>query len=254
LHTAFGIVLFAAWGMATILWVYTALYALGESDPGPAIRALCALPLMLLLAGMEGLEVAVIDRWRTVLAPERSELAGWLSARQLIVTLLVIIVTLLAEPEFIAIPGLSTVITGGVVLKAFTVTWTTFTVLWFMQIFPKHMAATNPDRYLRHTRRWLFPFVNVGRHIGISLPGEWVASTIEHRRDWHTGPSIEEASTWRQGDRIEVEVIQPDGRRALIAGKLNAVPESPGGRRLHVKVCDAHITPPPAEGVVVWSE
>ena len=65
LRTAFGAVLFVAWGIATVLWVYSAIHALSEGDPGPAIRAACALLLMILLAGMEGLEVAVIDRWRS---------------------------------------------------------------------------------------------------------------------------------------------------------------------------------------------
>jgi hypothetical protein len=33
------------------------------------------------------------------------------------------------------------------------------------------------------------------------------------------------------GDRIEVEVVQPDGGCALVVGKLDAVPEVAGGRR-----------------------
>jgi hypothetical protein len=45
-----------------------------------------ALLLMILLAGMEGLEVAVIDRWRELFAEgsTSSVLAGWLAARQLV--------------------------------------------------------------------------------------------------------------------------------------------------------------------------
>ena len=49
------------------------------------------------------------------------------------------------------------------------------------------------------------------------------------------------------GDRLEVEVVQPDGGRALVVGKLDAVPESAGGRALRVRVCDARVTPLPAE-------
>ena len=47
--------------------------------------------------------------------------------------------------------------------KLFDIAWTGFTVLWFAQIFPKHMAATNPDRYLGDLRRPLFPVVDVVR-------------------------------------------------------------------------------------------
>ncbi len=48
------------------------------------------------------------------------------------------------------------------------------------------------------------------------------------------------------GDRIEVEVVQPDGGRALVVGKLDAVPEVAGGRALRIVVSDARITAPPA--------
>jgi hypothetical protein len=43
------------------------------------------------------------------------------------------------------------------------------------------------------------------------------------------------------GDRLEVEIVQPDGGRALIVGKLDAVPEAAGGRALRIGVCDARI-------------
>jgi hypothetical protein len=118
-RTTFGAVLFIAWGIATVVWVYTAVLALVDGEAGPAIRAVCALLLMILLAGMEGLEVAVIDRWRE-LYPERStsDLAGWLAARQLFVALICTTATLLAEPELIAVPFSSMEITGGFALKA----------------------------------------------------------------------------------------------------------------------------------------
>jgi hypothetical protein len=194
LRTAFGALLFAAWAVATVLWVYSAVHALSGSDPGPAIRALCALVLMILLMGMEGLEVAVIDRWRTVY-PERSphDLARWLASRQLFVALICTTTTILIEPNLIVIPFSSAEITGGFTLKAFTIIWNGLTLLWFMQIFPKHMAATNPDRYLKVTRKALFPIVEFVRKIGVALPAEWVAKTVQSRLDWHAEPTLEKA-------------------------------------------------------------
>ena len=51
----------------------------------------------------------------------------------------------------------------------------------------------------------------------------------------------------RPGDRIEVEVVQPDGGRALVAGTLDAVPETEtGGRTRRIRVCDARATVLPA--------
>jgi hypothetical protein len=60
-------------------------------------------------------------------------------------------------------------------------------------------------------------------------------------------PSLRPAYKICPGDRIEVEVVQPDGGRALVVGKLDAVPEVAGGRALRIVVCDARITPLQAE-------
>ena len=46
------------------------------------------------------------------------------------------------------------------------------------------------------------------------------------------------------GDRIEV--VQPDGGRALVVGKLDKVPEAAGGRALRVVVCDAQVSALPS--------
>jgi hypothetical protein len=197
-RVAFGAILFLAWGVETILWFASTIDRVGNGEAMPLISAVAALALMCLLAGMEGLEVAVIDRWRSMY-PDRttSELAGWLAARQLFVALIVTTATILAHRETIVIPGTSTEITGGFALGIFDLTWTGFTVLWFAQIFPKHLAATNPDRYLRHLRRTLFPIVEVVRKIGVSQPGEWVAGAVERSLDWPI-PHIEEIQESRR--------------------------------------------------------
>ena len=47
-------------------------------------------------------------------------------------------------------------------------------------------------------------------------------------------------------DRIEVEVVQADGGRALVVGKLDAVPEAAGGQALRIRICEAQVRPLPA--------
>jgi hypothetical protein len=194
LRATVGMVLFIAWAALTILWVYDAIYKFAHGEAGPAIMAVVALLLMLLLAGMEGLEVAVIDRW-THLYPEAtmSDLAAWIAARQLFVALIVTAATLLAERHSIAIPFVSTEITSPVALKVFNLVWTTLTVLWFMQIVPKHLAATNADRYLKLTQAALSPFINVVRVIGISWPAEKTAVALQSLIGWHAEPTLEKA-------------------------------------------------------------
>lgn len=56
----------------------------------------------------------------------------------------------------------------------------------------------------------------------------------------------------KPGQRLEVEVVQPDGGRALVAGVLDAVPETTHGHALRIRVCDAEVRtmpsgPPPAD-------
>jgi hypothetical protein len=200
LRATVGVVLFVVWAVLTFLWFYDAIHALIHGEPGPAIKAVVWLLLMLLLAGMEGLEVAVIDRW-SHLYPERStsDLAAWLAARQLFVALIVTGATLLADRDSLAIPFVATPFTGGVALKIFNLVFTTLTVLWFMQIFPKHMAATNADRYLKVFQSALFPVVEFVRVIGISWPAEKTAQAVQNRLDWHAESGVEEEAVARRG-------------------------------------------------------
>jgi Mg2+/Co2+ transporter CorB len=194
-------VLFIAWGVLSVLWVYDAIYKLAHGEPGPAIAAVVAILLMLVLAVMEGLEVVMIHDWNR-LYPDRTahDLAAWLAARQMFVAFIVSAATILAQRTSIAIPFSSTEITGAVALKIFNVIWTPLTVLWFMQILPKHMAAINPDRYLKVTGVTALPVVEFVRRIGISWPAEITAKVVQNRLGWHAEPTLERAP--RRGEDL----------------------------------------------------
>ena len=180
-----GAVLFVAWGIATIMWVASTINLAADGEYVPIITAVAALALMVLLGVMEGAEVSVIARWK-VMYPDRSrsQLAGWLAARQLFVALIVTTATLLAHRSEVIVPGTGLSFDAGFALAVFDIAWTGFTVLWFAQIFPKHLAATNPDRYLSHLG-WVFPVVSAVDASGVTKPGAWTASGVERRLDWH---------------------------------------------------------------------
>src|SRR6185312_8217752 len=214
-RATFGMVLFIAWGVLSILWVYDAIYKLAHGEPGPAIAAVVALLLMFVLAVMEGLEVVMINRWNQ-LYPDRSahDLAAWLAARQMFVAFIVVGATILAQRNMIHIPFTSHTIKGSD-SKIFNLVWTTFTVLWFMQILPKHMAAVNPVRYLKVTGRAALPVVNVVKVIGISWPAEKPAAAVQNRLGWHAQPALERAP--RRGPDLAdawAALIPEDGRAA----------------------------------------
>lgn len=200
-RATFGTVLFIAWGVLSVLWVYDAIYELAHSHPTPAITAVVAILLMLVLAVMEGLEVVMIHDWNR-LYPDRTahDLAAWLAARQMFVALIVTAAAMLAERHSIAIPFTSTEITGAVTLKIFNVIWTPLTILWFMQILPKHMAAINPDRYLKVTGGAALPVVNLVKAIGISWPAEKTAAAFQSLLGWHAEPTLERAP--RRGEDL----------------------------------------------------
>jgi hypothetical protein len=185
LRTAFGVVLFVAWALLTIAWVASTVYLVEHGTYTAGITAAGAVAVLLLLGGMEGLEVSVIDRWENIWPGRRpSYLARWLAARQLFVALIVVTATLLADRSVVVFPGTSVHIKNGFYLSLFDLLWTTLTVLWFAQIFWKHMGATNPDRYLAALSKFLFPIVEVVRKLGISQPGEWTADFVESRLLW----------------------------------------------------------------------
>lgn len=209
LRTAFGVALFVAWGILTILWVASTLYSVANGHPAEAVTAVTAVALLVLLGLMEGLEVSVIDRWQQ-LWPSRppSDLSGWLAARQLFVALIVTAATLLANRSVIVLPGTSAQLTDKFTLSVFDLAWTTLTVLWFAQIFPKHLGAMNPDRYLKRLQRRLFPIVAFVHRMGVSQPGEWTAAMVEDRLDWSASPEelerqrpeheLSHAAIWRE--------------------------------------------------------
>jgi hypothetical protein len=215
-RATFGMVLFIAWGVLSVLWVYDAIYKLAHGEPGPAIAAVVALLLMFVLAVMEGLEVVMIHDWNR-LYPDRTahDLAAWLAARQMFVAFIVSAATILAQRTSIAIPFTSTEITQEVYLKIFNVIWTPLTILWFMQILPKHMAAVNPDRYLKVTGGAALPVVNLVKAIGISWPAEKTAAAVQSLFGWHAEPTLERAP--RRGEDLAVAwaaLTAEDGRAA----------------------------------------
>jgi hypothetical protein len=199
-RTAFAALLLVAWSTMALLWVYSTGYAVVEDGDGmAAVTAVGALALLMLLAGMEGLEVAVIDRWRKVfIGGTKAHLAAWLAARQFFVAIIVTTATLLAHRAYIAVPGTDSRLTEGLLLGLYDLIIVGLMVLWFAQIVPKHMAATNPDRYLHYTRKALFACVEVVRMTGVPKPAQWVAHGVEKGLDWHPKTDDEDMLEARQ--------------------------------------------------------
>jgi hypothetical protein len=213
-RATFGTVLFIAWGVLSVLWVYDAIYKVAHGQPGPAIAAVVAVLLMFVLGVMEGLEVVMIHSWNR-LYPDRTahDLAAWLAARQMFVAFIISAATILAQRTVIHIPFTSHVITG-VNSKIFNVIWTPLTVLWFFQILWKVLAATNPDRYLKVTGRAALPVVNVVKAIGISWPAEKIAAAVPSLLGWYAEPTLERAPRRAPASAAGWAALTPEDGRA----------------------------------------
>ena len=219
LRTAFGVLLLAAWCVETVIGVGSTVYLAGQGNATAVVSAVVALALITLLAVMEGLEVSVIDRWRQLFPGKTTAALGaWLSARQLFVALIVTTATLLSHRSTLIIPFTSTHISGALFEKVFDITWTGFTVLWFAQILPKVLAATDPERYLRYSQAYAFPIVDVVRIMGFSQPGQWAASLIGRRFGWVERLAEEEVTAGEPS--LEIRAAEPSlevrGWRAVI--------------------------------------
>jgi uncharacterized membrane protein YvlD (DUF360 family) len=185
LRIVFGALLFVTWGILTAVWVSSTVYLVAHGHPMAAVTAFGAVALLVVLGAMEGLEVSVIDRWQKIWPGRPTHyLARWLAARQLFVASIVTAATLLANLNVLIIPWTSVKITDALTLGVFDLAWTTFTVLWFAQIMPKHLGAMNPDRYLDRLLRSCFPVVELVRKVGVSQPGEWIAYVLEYWFAW----------------------------------------------------------------------
>ena len=140
------------------------------------------------------------------------DLAAWLAARQMFVALIVTAATMLAERDSIAHPiHLDGRSRERSTLKIFNLVWTTFTVLWFMQILPKHMAAINPDRYLKVTGGAALPVVNLVKAIGISWPAEKTAAAVQNLLGWHRRADPREGTAARRGPGRRLGRPDPGG-------------------------------------------
>jgi hypothetical protein len=178
-------VLFVVWGIAAIMWVASTINLAADGEYMAIVTALVTFALLTFLAAAEGVEVTAIARWKAINpGSPTSELARWLAARQLFVALIVTSATLLANRSEVIVPGTGVSFNEELPLRVYDIFFVGLWVLWFAQILPKHLAATNPDRYLSYTRRWLFPVVRWVDRSGIPKPASWTALAVERRLSW----------------------------------------------------------------------
>jgi hypothetical protein len=61
-------------------------------------------------------------------------------------------------------------------------------------------------------------------------------------------PSLRPTYAICPGDRLDVEVVQPDGGAApWLSGSSTPAPMAAGGKALRIRVCEARVQAPPVE-------
>jgi CBS domain containing-hemolysin-like protein len=141
-----------------------------------AVNLACAVFLFF----AEGFEIAFAMLWPTRESAEkdiRDSLQGLdpefvLAQRQVIVVFTITIVGLTTSAlEWIAIPGVGKVQSHGAPY-VFSLLFTTFTILWFCQVFPKRIAARSSARFWRLSCWLLKPIIVAGKFFDLPSPSD----------------------------------------------------------------------------------
>lgn len=133
----------------------------------------------LLLWFAEGFEIAFAMIWPLRDSAEddiRRSLQGLdaefvLAQRQVIVVATITVVSLTSAFEWILIPGVGKLQFYGAPAW-FSGLFTTFTILWFCQVFPKRVAAKSAERFWRLSKWLLKPIVVAGRLLDLPAPSD----------------------------------------------------------------------------------
>jgi hypothetical protein len=86
------------------------------------------------------------------------------------------------------------------------------------------------------------PCVTDGECAGANLVSPLETSVVAAHAD---RTSLQPSYKICPGDRLEVEVVQPNGGRALVIGKLDRVPMAADGEALRITASDAQVNPLP---------
>jgi len=212
-------ILWLVWVSLVAIYVRTvaALCAMGQYQYlGLAVVNL-ACGLFLWFA--EGFEIAFAMIWPTRHSADadiRGSLQGLdaefvLAQRQVIVVATITVVSLTSTFEWIVIPGVGKLQSYGAPAW-FSGLFTTFTILWFCQVFPKRVAAKSAERFWRLSKWLLRPIVVAGKILDLPAPSDDLVALWDaifgsgQRCSQHQPPLFQVAPLWAPCD---CEVCNP---------------------------------------------
>lgn len=177
--------LWAIWLVLLIVYVDTVHHV-----PGGWQNALMVLVLLVILYLAEGMEIAVatladkqtdqLERQpaKKALAYIKRDVEWFLAQRQVFVVTIVSFMSLMTTFPVVHVPFYGPM--GNIDLPTpihslsidvpfwFTLVFTSFTILWWCQVFPKRLALRNSEIFLAHSAGLMLPIKTIG---AINLPG-----------------------------------------------------------------------------------
>lgn len=192
-----SILLWAVWLYLTLVFLATLK---AEGWPGLFRGVLFAADVAILFFA-EGFEVSVIDLSDKDCGPLGDSITGkhlrevqvslqcCLANRQIFVALAITAATLLTTFPALNMPFEGTT-TSSSALALFPLSYVTLTVLWFSQVAPKLLAATDPEEFFALSQ-WLWPTVKAMSRLGLPDPGAQVALLMgRYLRSHHTSTPL----------------------------------------------------------------
>jgi len=168
--------LWLVWICLTTIYVATVLDQYQEGNTSVLVSLAINLACAIFLWFAEGFEIAFAMVWPLRDKTDgdiRSSLQGLdpefvLAQRQVVVVATITVVSLTSKFDWILVPGVGRVSSFGAPAW-FSGLFTTLSILWFCQVFPKRIAAKSTERFWRLSKWLLRPVLAAGKLL--DLPG-----------------------------------------------------------------------------------
>ncbi len=203
-HVVLSLVLWLVWFVLVLVYLDTVYHV-----PGGYLNALLVLVLLVVLYLAEGMEIAVAtladkqanqlerEPAKKALAYIKRDAEWFFSQRQVFVVTIVSFMSLMTTFPVVYVPFYGPVGAHdlSIAFKSlaipidvpfwFTLIFTSFTILWWCQVFPKRLALRNPEIFLDQSALLMLPIKAIG---AINLPGPadqlvWLASKFTSFRN-----------------------------------------------------------------------
>jgi hypothetical protein len=190
-------VLWTVWVVLAVIWVATLWRYWTEGYRTPVLLATLDLILLFILYFAEGIELAITDLLdkepsqlreasvRSLLAEIQVRSGFFFAQRQVFVVVIIAVLSLTTAYTWIYVPFYGRVDSPTATFW-FSLTFTSFTVLWFCQVTPKRLAIINSELFLKQSGL-VWRLIKAISVLGLPDPSDLLVYTVQKNSDFSHG-------------------------------------------------------------------